>query len=138
MSERLRDLLQIVSDLERHRADGPDADGVECNRCGRGTILGFRIEHADGCDWLRAVAIVEALIEESAWTPERPVPDGRVPHRDSRGRTLMQRPDGEWTIHSDGMPVRLELGTHDLDEAKRRAGWTSAEWAAWRRQRTTE
>lgn len=63
MDELLAELHQLVSDLEYHHVDGPDADGIVCNRCGRGTIPGDgRIQHVDGCEWARAMAIVEELM----------------------------------------------------------------------------
>lgn len=66
------------------------------------------------------------------WKHVDTVYGGRRVYENADGVELIQRPDGEWTQRPPGCPMRLELGTHLLDEAVRRVSWTSAEWAAWR------
>jgi len=70
------------------------------------------------------------------WTLRLTLPDlARKLYVDSAGRGLVQRPSGEWTIRLPSVSDRLELGTRDLDEAKRRADWTSEQWEEHRARR---
>jgi len=71
------------------------------------------------------------------WERDGQLSDGRPIWR--RGnRTLLQRPDGEWAVHTDGSPARLGLGTDKLEEAMERADWTSAQWDEWRESQRNE
>jgi hypothetical protein len=67
---------------------------------------------------------------------ERPLHDGREVWVDDKGRELIQRPWGEWTIKYPAVPFRSVLGTWDLEDAKHRVdAWTDVEWKFWRKNR---
>lgn len=72
------------------------------------------------------------------WTLKGILHDGRPVYEDDYRRELIRRPDGEWTIRAQSSPFRIELGTKNLGEAQRRAGWSHERWKEWRAARREE
>lgn len=62
------------------------------------------------------------------WEKSGTLFDAREIWKDEKGRELIQRPDGEWTIRPVGFPARLGLCTISLTEAQMRSDWTSLQW----------